>query len=139
MRIIIMLTVVILTLFMTQTVQAASEKKEEGAGGAMEHVKMDPLILPVIDQDGLSQVLSVVVVIEVEGVFNADKVKAKSPRLKDAYIQDMYGVLNEHAAMKNGIVQVNIIKERLNTITDDILGDEINADVLLQAVQQRPI
>ncbi len=117
---------------------AYAEKKEKSGKSSTEYVKMDPLILPVIDSDGVYQVLSMVVVIEVGGVMDADKVKAKKPRLKDAYIQDMYGILNEHAAMKDGIIQVNIIKERLNNITDHIMGD-VETEVLLQVVQQRPI
>lgn len=117
---------------------AASEDKKESSG--VEYVEMEPLILPVIDEDGVYQVLSMVVVIEVNGIYNADKVKAKKPKLKDAYIQDMYGVLNEHAALKGGILQVGIIKKRLNNVTNSVINDdEIETDVLLQVVQQQPI
>ncbi|MGH1377289.1 MAG: hypothetical protein ACRBB3_00545 [Alphaproteobacteria bacterium] len=117
----------------------AASPKEDSEGGSVEYVKLDPLILPVIDQDGVYQVLSLAVVIEVEGVSDADKVKAKKPRLKDAYIQDMYGILNENAALKGGVIQVNMIKNRLNSITDKVMGDKIDTEVLLQVVQQRPI
>lgn len=117
----------------------ASSSDDESEGGDVEYVKLDPLILPIIDQDGVYQVLSLAVVIEVGGVSDADKVKAKQPRLKDAYIQDMYGILNENAALKGGVIQVNMIKKRLNSITDRVMGDEIDTEVLLQVVQQRPI
>ncbi|MBI1301595.1 MAG: flagellar basal body-associated FliL family protein [Alphaproteobacteria bacterium] len=117
---------------------AASEEKKDSNG--IEYVEMEPLILPVIDEDGVYQVLSMVVVIEVNGIYNADKVKAKKPKLKDAYIQDMYGVLNEHAALKGGILQVGIIKKRLNSVTNSVINDkDIETDVLLQVVQQQPI
>ena len=139
MRIMILLFTIMAVLFSVDGAYAeASKKPEEGNNGAMEYVKLDPLILPIIDEDGVYQVLSMVVVIEVGGVMDADKVKAKKPRLKDAYIQDMYGVLNEHAAIKNGVVQVSIIKKRLNNITHNIMGD-VETEVLLQVVQQRPI
>ncbi|PCJ99836.1 MAG: flagellar basal body-associated FliL family protein [Zetaproteobacteria bacterium] len=117
----------------------ASSSEESSDEGSVEYVEMDPLILPIIDQDGVYQVLSLVVIIEVEGVFNADKIKARSPRLKDAYIQDMYGILNENAALKNGVVQVKMLKKRLNKITDEIMGDEMDTEVLIQVIQQRPI
>ncbi len=116
----------------------AAEKKEENSTGA-EYVKLDPLLLPIIDDDGVQQVVSMVVAIEVEGVSNADKVKAMKPKLTDAYIQDMYGALNKHAAFKGGVIQVSMIKDRLNKITTDIVGKDIATDVLLQVVQQRPI
>lgn len=116
---------------------AASDKKEDS--NAKEFVKLAPLLLPIIDDDGVQQVVSMVVAIEVDGVFNADKVKAMRPKLTDAYIQEMYGALNKHAAFKGGIIQVVMIKDKLNKITHEVMGDDIDTEVLLQVVQQRPI
>ncbi|MGN7438321.1 MAG: hypothetical protein ACTHOO_06700 [Alcanivorax sp.] len=115
---------------------AAEEKK---SANVAEYIKMDPLLLPIIDDDGVQQVVSMVVTIEVDGVSNADKVKAMRPRLADAYIQNMYGILNKHAALKGGIIQVAMLKERLNKVTSDVVGDDMGAEVLIQVVQQRPI
>ena len=115
----------------------ASEKKRKESGNA-QYVKLSPLLLPIIDEDGVQQVVSMVVAIEVDSN-NAERVKKYSLRLKDAYIQNMYGILNCHAALKGGVIQVGIIKARLNKVTDEILGDDIDTEVLLQLVQQRPI
>lgn len=116
------------------------ESGDDGHGGkGTEFVELDPLILPIVDNSGVNQVVSLVVAIEVPGPAAKDKVKLMSPKLKDAYIQDMYGMLNEHAAIKGGVVQVAIIKERLNEITQNIMGEDTVKDVLLQVVQQRPI
>lgn len=112
---------------------------DSGGASVLEYVKLDPLLLPVIDQDGLQQVVSLIVAIEVDGVSNADKVKSMKPRLTDAYIQDVYGILNEHAAMKDGVIQVKKLKQRLNDVTAHVVGDDIDAEVLLQVVQQRPL
>ncbi len=139
MRIFTLLLSIIVCSFAAGSAYAAASS-EKSAGGTMEYVKLDPLILPILDNDGVYQILNLVVVIEVGGVMDADKVKAKKLRLKDAYIQDMYGTLNEHAAMKGGIVQVDIIKERLNEITDHVMeDDDVETEVLLQVVEQRPI
>lgn len=120
---------------------AAKEEENHGGGhgAGTEFVELDPLILPIVDNTGVSQVVSLVVSIEVGGALDADKVKTLSPRLKDAFIQDMYGVLNEHAALKGGVVQVGTIKGRLKTLADKVLGEDVAQDVLLQVVQQRPI
>ncbi len=104
-----------------------------------EYVELDPLILPIIDQSGVTQVISMVVVIEVSDKHNADIVTKNQPRLKDAYIQEMYGALNSHSALTGGVVQVNMIKERLKKISLHLMGDDVITDVLLQVVQQRPI
>ena len=61
------------------------------------------------------------------------------PKIKDAFIQDMYGVLNRHAALKGGVIQVGVLKERLNKMSAKVLGEDKVYDVLLQVVQQRPI
>lgn len=120
-------------------------KKEEHAkddghgGGHFEFVELDPLILPIVDNNGVSQVVSVVVALEVMDAEAAKNVEAMSPRLKDAFIQDMYGVLNRHAALKGGVIQVSVLKKRLNLVSAKVMGEGVIHDVLLQVVQQRPI
>lgn len=122
--------------------KAKDAKGGHGGGhgtGGTEFVELDPLVLPVIDNRGVTQTVSLVIALEVGTLEKVDQVKKLTPRLKDAYIQDMYGVLNNHAALKGGVVQVGAIKERLNKITADVLGEDMVDDVLLQVVQQRPI
>lgn len=118
----------------------AEEGGEEGGHGSEpQFVSLDPLMLPIVDNEGVQQVVSIVVALEVSDAADADKVKAKKPKLQDAYIQDLYGVLNVQAALKGGVLQVGEIKERLNKATQKVMGDDIVHDVLLQVVQQRPI
>ena len=118
------------------TVHAAEKSTSESF---VEFVKLDPLILPIIDTNGVNQVLSLVVSLEVSSFNNAEKVKTMRPKLTDAYIQDMYGILNEQVALQNGVLKVSVIKKRLMNVTEHIMGEDIVSDVLLQVVQQRPI
>jgi flagellar FliL protein len=104
-----------------------------------EYVELDPLILPIIDNNGVSQTVSVVVALELTGSFARARAETLEPKLKDAFIQDMYGVLNKHAAMKGGVLQVGMLKKRLTYVSKKILGEDDVNDVLLQVVQQRPI
>lgn len=132
------LTIAVLgsALFVSNAYAAGKSEKEEGG---KEYVKLQPLMVPIIDNYGVSQIVSLVVSLEVDGVFAADKVKAMSPRLTDAYIQNMYGAMSESMGIKNGVIQVLYIKKRLNEVTEEVLGDDLHAEVLLQVVQQRPI
>lgn len=114
-------------------------KKDAHGGPAVHFVELDPLVLPIVDNNGVSQVVSLVIALEVADEKKAEEVKAMAPRLKDAFIQDMYGVLNRYAALKGGVVQVSTIKERLNKISTEVMGEGMIDDVLLQVVQQRPI
>lgn len=129
----------------TEEHTAAKEVQHGGGhGGAKESaghefVELSPLVLPIVDSSGVTQTVSIVVVIEVEGSGNAGLVTSLEPRLKDAYIQDLYGVLNRHAALKGGVLQVQVIKDRLLQISNRVMGEGVVQDVLLQVVQQRPI
>ena len=119
--------------------KAAEEaKKDQEAKSKLEFVEMDPLILPIVDNDGVTQVVSLVVAIVVSDAEKKEMVKKLSPLLKDAFIQDLYGELSHQAAMKDGVIQVGNIKERLNKIAIKVLGKDAINQVLLQVVQQRP-
>jgi flagellar FliL protein len=118
---------------------ASGDAGGHGEESHVEFVELDPLVLPIVDDSGVSQVVSVVVALEVADAAMAAEVEKMSPRLKDAFIQDMYGVLNRHAALKGGVIQVSLLKERLNKISTKVMGENKVKDVLLQVVQQRPI
>ncbi len=102
-------------------------------------VKLDPIILPIIDESGVTQVVTLVVSLEVDGDENAEYAENLTPRLKDAFIQDMYGVLSRKASMEGGMVKVDQLKMRLNRLSSKVLGEDKVNDVLLQVVNQRPI
>jgi len=115
------------------------QAKKEKSGEPHKFVQMQPLILPIIDGNNISQVISLIVSIEVATEVEEKMVKAMIPRLQDAYIQDMYGMLNKKDALKDGLVQVSVIKSRLNDVSTEVLGEDIAKDVLLQVVQQNEL
>ncbi len=122
--------------------QKANKYAKMSATEAAKHlrfVKLSPIILPIIDNSGVSQVVTLVVSLEVNGDENAEFATSMMPRLKDAYIQDMYGVLNRKASMEGGVIKVDKLKERLNRVSTAILGDDKVNSVLLQVVNQRAI
>lgn len=104
-----------------------------------EYFELKPLLIPVINAQGLTQQVSLVVSIEVP-TGTLDEVTPYGPRLTDAYIQDMYGVLSAGYGLVNGnVLNVAAIKQRLSKVTVNILGEDRVEDVLLQIVQQRPL
>lgn len=129
----------LLALFLSFPAMAA-DKPKEGDGPVFYYVELDPLMLPVVDDEGISQVLNLVVSLEVPTLVIADKVKLMKPKLTDAFLMDLYGVLNKNEAMKNGVLQVYVVKKRLLGIARDVMGeDEKVNDVLLQIVQQKQV
>lgn len=113
----------------------AASKAEKDA--LVSFVKMDPLTLPVVNKNGVVQIVNISITLEVEDAEKAKEVEKFAPRLKDAYIQDMYGALSSNTAMTQGVVDVEVVKKRLNAITQKVIGNDSVRDVLLQAVQQR--
>ena len=103
------------------------------------YVELSPLLLPIVDHNGVSQVVSLVVSLEVNSEESRLMVEKLSPRLTDAYIHDLYGVLNYKAALQGGVVQVSEVKRRLNMITTKVIGEDVINDVLLQVVSQRRV
>lgn len=130
---------------MSELDQAAKMKYEAKAAEAkaekqdLKFVRLEPLILPIIDNSGVSQVVTLVVALEVNGAKAQEKAEMYAPRLKDAFIQDMYGVLNRKASLQGGVIKVDKLKARLNRATIKVLGENQVNDVLLQVVQQKPI
>lgn len=122
--------------------KAEKEKKISAAEAdinSLKFVELDPMVLPIIDSSGVSQVVTLVVAIEVTSDSAATTVRNLSPRLKDAFIQDMYGVLNRKAAMEGGMLKVDYMKRRLTNISTKVLGEDGVNQVLLQIVQQNPV
>ncbi len=105
----------------------------------LHYVELSPLLLPIVDHNGVSQVVSFVVSLEVNSEESKLMVEKLSPRLTDAYIHDLYGVLNYKAALEGGVVQVSEVKRRLNIITTKVIGENVINDVLLQVVSQRRV
>ena len=124
---------------LTEDLNADDEKESSYEPLYYEYVQLDPLILPIVDENGVSQTVSMVIALEVDSSSTKSKIEAIEPRLKDAFIQDMYGVINKHAALKGGVLQVDILKKRLFRVSEKVVGEDKVNDVLLQVVQQRPI
>ena len=122
----------------TETKEKVEEEKEAAVVVPPSFVEMKPLVLPVVDKEGVSQIISIVISLETDDPAKVEEIKMMQPRLTDAYIQGMYGVLNSQAVMADGVLQVNYIKGKLNSITTKVMGKDKVKDVLLQVVQQRP-
>ena len=115
------------------------EVVEEAPPAAPVYVRFNPLQLPLIGDDGIDQVIDIIVALEVPDDAAADQVIAMAPRLNDAILRDLYGVLHTNRIMRDGVVNVNAIKVRIVGVAQGIMGDELVVDALVQGVAQRPM
>jgi flagellar FliL protein len=113
----------------------AARKADEAE--ALRYVKIRPLFIPIIGDKGVSEDVSISITIEVPDSERAQVVRTDEPFLTDAFIHDMYGVLNNSSGRRDGVVRVDVIKDRLNRTSRRILGDENVNDVLLEVVYQQ--
>jgi flagellar FliL protein len=117
----------------------AEEVVEELPPAPPVYVRFNPLQLPLIGDDGIEQVIDIIVALEVPDQASADLVIAMAPRLNDAILRDLYGVLHTSRIMRNGIVNVTAVKQRIVAVAKDIMGEELISDALVQGVAQRPM
>lgn len=118
---------------------AAADDKKEVAAPEFEYLEMVPLVVPVVTERGLTQQVSIAVSLELP-YGKKEEVSTYSPRLRDAYLRDLYGALGAGQVMMRGnTLDVETLKTRLTLITRRVLGSEAVREVLLQAVQQRPM
>jgi flagellar FliL protein len=111
-------------------------KKSNKPPPDFEYVVMQPLMLPIITEQGLTQQVSLQVSLEVP-YGQTDEIKAMQPKLADAYINDLYGMLGAGGGMMQGsVIDVPAIKRHLSEDTDRVLGPNKVHSVLLQVVQQ---
>lgn len=103
-----------------------------------QYVKISPLILPMIGDNGVEQVVSLVIVLEVVSRDTATEVIGMSPKLNDAYLTDLYGAIDRRDRMRNGLLDVAYIKDRLNNLTQKIMGPDKVKGILVQGITQRP-
>ncbi len=117
---------------------AYASGKEEGPKPDFEYMEMKPLTLPVITEQGVTQQVSLIVALEVPYGKKAE-VEGLSPRLADAYLQDLYGALGgkTNAMMVNNVIDIQAVKKRLTNVTYKVLKEDQVHDVLLQVLQQR--
>jgi hypothetical protein len=130
-----MLGIGMLMAFSTYNTLEAADKEKDGEDSVL-FVELSPLILPVINEYGVTQVISLVVAVEVDSQEKADKVTKFQPRLTDAYLSDLYGTFSHK--IDNGIVPIAYLKERLNLMSAKVLGEHVINDVLVQVMQKRP-
>ena len=115
---------------------AGGDAPKDGEGPGVHFVELNPLILPVIDEYGLTQMVSLVVAVEVDSEEKVAKVNKLLPRLTDAYLSDLYGTFATKAP-KNGVIPISYLKKRMNKMSSKVLGEHVVDDVLVQVMQSR--
>lgn len=117
---------------------AGKESEAEGKGkkpnAARRFVQLDPLIIPIIENNRVKYRVSLEIVLEMQDPTLAALVEQKLPRLIGSYQRDLYGILS--GPWPEGVVRIDAekIKERLFRRTVEVVGAGTVRQVLLNRI-----
>ena len=123
--------------------EAKSDKKKPNdvSGGRFAgdpiYVHIAPMILPVINDAGVEQIVTVIFDVQVTNFDAADNMHAHMPQVIDALMRSLYGGLGQGLLRNGKLVNVGKVKTKVMTAVGEIIGPENVTDVLVQGVAQR--
>lgn len=101
------------------------------------YVHLAPMVMPVISDDGVEQIVTFQIDIEVKDFDVADHIHTIMPRVVDALMQSLYGGLGQGSLRRGKLVDVSKVKAKATAALDNIIGPDNIRDVLIQGVAQR--
>jgi hypothetical protein len=121
------------------------EKKKKGGeditGGRFEgdpiYVHIAPMVLPIINNDGVEQIVSLIISVHVKDLDTANALHKNMPRVTDSLLRHLYGGLDEGSLRKGKLVNVSKIKKKALEALSEIVSPESLLDVLVEGVAQR--
>lgn len=122
-----------------------SKGKGDGAifGGRFKgdniYVHIEPLVLPIITDNGAEQLVTVLIDLQVRNFDAADNVHSNMPRVRDAIMQALYGGLADGALRTGNMLNIAKVKSKISASLEKTLGQNLIDDVLIQAIAQRKL
>ena len=117
-----------------------AEKKPAKGEVAIEgpaFVKMAPIVLPIFNKENkVTRQAGLVLALELEPGKTAVDVEPNERKLRDAFITDLY-TLFDQAADAEHVIDVVLIKQRLQETSERVLGPGIVHAVLIQQAFER--
>ncbi len=98
---------------------------------------MPSLTIPVLQGEQVAAVIQIELKLSTRGAKNEARLERLMPRLGDAFLRDLYGFLPRHLR-KEERIDLDVVKHRLEVIGEEIAGQGIIADVLVQSIIDNP-
>ena len=100
-------------------------------------VHLAPMVLPIITDNGVEQLVTFQIDIEVRDFDVADHIHSVMPRVIDALMRSLYGGLGQGSLRRGKMVDVTKVKAKATAAIGEVIGAENIRDVLIQGVSQR--
>jgi flagellar basal body-associated protein FliL len=101
------------------------------------YIHMSPMVLPVINENGVEQLITIIMDIQVKDFDSADQMHNNMPRVQDALMRALYGGLGQGVLRNGKLVDIAKIKNKAIAAVSEVIGNGNVRDVLIQGVAQR--
>ncbi|MGB9153969.1 MAG: hypothetical protein WCD70_12890, partial [Alphaproteobacteria bacterium] len=100
------------------------------------YVHISPLVLPVIADDGVEQLVTIILDVQVKDFDTADDMHSNMPRVMDSLMRALYGGLGAGTLRQGKLANVNKVKTKAIEAVGEVVGSDKVIDVLVQGVSQ---
>lgn len=123
---------------------SSKDKKKEGdqdiSGGRFKgdpvYVHLSPMVLPIIADNGVEQLVTIQIDVEVKDFDVADNIHTNMPKVRDSLMRALYGGLGAGSLRNGKLVDVTRVKNKAFAALNETIGSGV-VDVLIQNVAQR--
>lgn len=115
--------------------QSDTNKKITAFGAKPYYLEMDPLMIPIFQDNDIAGTIQIIYKLEVFGNDNYKAVEKLKTKLADALINDFTYYI-PRTLRKNQTLDVPLIKYRLMMVTDKVLGKKVVSDAIIQGMTQ---
>ena len=118
--------------------EVVEEKIEKSVEDTTKFVDMDPLAISIFQGNAVAATIQIQVKLETNGDDNVDKIKRLMPVINDAFLRDLHSFMPRLLKAEERI-DILIIKQRLQLLSDRVAGKGLIKNVLVQSVIDRPL
>jgi len=111
--------------------------KQKTLKDTTQFIDMDPLAMPIFRGNRVAATIQIQIKLETNNKDKAEEINEKMPILTDAFIRDLHSFMPRLLRVKER-VDVLIIKQRLQMVSDRVLGKGIVSNVLVQSLINQP-
>ena len=117
--------------------EVVEEKPEEQAEATILFVDMEPLAIPIFRGNRVAATVQIEVKLVTNGKDNVERIKQIMPVITNAFVRDLHSFMPRLLKAEERI-DVLIIKQRLQLISNKVVGKGLIKNVLVQSVIDQP-
>jgi hypothetical protein len=118
--------------FALPAVAADREAVPEMVAGAPSYVRFPPIFIPIIQGDQVTRQIGVTLMLELVKGQEKEPIEEKRLQLNDAFVRDLYAFFQQRAGVKSNDIDEMYLKDRLLKVADNIVGDKVVREVLIE-------